>query len=120
VPESYLASERNSSARRAAIGPGILREGVGAGEGLLGALVPEDLELFRAQALSPLLLGARELLPGPLPALDRLVHHASLDADLTFGSEERYSSDPLALRGTLATRRTFPARRGRGSEVRMR
>ncbi|HSL68505.1 MAG TPA: hypothetical protein VK977_10170, partial [Actinomycetota bacterium] len=37
--------------------------------------------------------GARELLPGPLPALDLLVHHASLDADLTPGSEERYSSD---------------------------
>src|SRR4029450_12846516 len=76
------------------IDPGMLREGVLAGEGLLSALVPEHLELFRAQALSPLLLGARELLPGPLPSLDLLVHHASLDADLTFGSEERYSSDP--------------------------
>src|SRR5262245_63747531 len=72
-----LGTEQFRSARRAAIGPAILRERVLAAEGSLSALVPQHLELFRAQALSPLLLGARELLPGPLPPLDLLLHHAS-------------------------------------------
>src|SRR5918996_3632213 len=92
-----LGTEQFRSARRAPVGPAILRERVLAGEGALRALVPEHLELFRGQALSPLLLGARELLLGPLSAHDLLVHDASLGADLTPGSEERCSSDPLAL-----------------------
>jgi hypothetical protein len=64
-------------------------------------------ELFRGQPLSPLLLGARELLLRLLPVLDLIVHHASLDADLTPRSEERCSSIPVATGRTLATRRTF-------------
>src|SRR5262245_64042412 len=114
-----LRTEQLRSARRAAIGPAILRERVFAGESVLSSLVPEHLELFRAQAPSPLLLGARELLLAPLPALDLLVHHASLDADLTPGSGNGTPLILLALRATLATRATFPAGRRR-SKFKMR
>jgi hypothetical protein len=99
-----LGTEQFRSARRSAIGSAILREGILAGEGVLSALVPEHLELFRAQAVSPLLLGARELLPGPLPALDLLVHHASSMRTLACGSMGVCSAPPADRREPMHPR----------------